>query len=347
MPEITDETWLDYIRNAGNAPADDATGFDNLDWTKTFVAWASVGNTTADGLNAANIIQLILEKTELPELKKAAIDQGGAYTLSFWPAGVTLQVDRALQDAATERQAIGAMQQHARMQVSQYWPAFAMYVQEVQNRPLRGGGGGTDDNAAQDDLRETPPNQGAVDSVNQSALKNLQVGEYLYFWQRDGIVLLGNDHPRNTYLYFGGYEDGYKGTVQMDKKGGLLDTGKIFCKHDGSIDEGAFQNAIARFSKKKVKFGDYDEEDEDGFNPQGVEQDSAARMAEMSAQAARMLSDEYNVNIDWTPEHFWSWMGQREYNLGPQLLPEVQERLGDDATAGYQRLKEMVTNLGW
>src|SRR4029079_3453902 len=112
-------------------------------------------------------------------------------------------------------------------------------------------------------------------------------------------------------------------------------------------DEGAFQNAIARFSKKKVKFGDYDEEDEAGFNPQGVEQDSAARRAERSAQAALMLSDEYNVNIDWTPEHFWSWMGQREYNLGPQLLPEVQERLGDDAAAGYPRLKEMVQKLGW
>jgi hypothetical protein len=94
-----------------------------------------------------------------------------------------------------------------------------------------------------------------VDGINEVALKDLQKGISLNFWQIEDLVVLHapylNDESQ-PYLSWARANSDHAGTITMKEKGGAFGAGSISVR--GATDQATFKAAIARISKKKVVF---------------------------------------------------------------------------------------------
>ena len=100
---------------------------------------------------------------------------------------------------------------------------------------------------------------GFVEAVNQATLKGLDESDSVPYWQANGCVLLGTDHPASYRWAFEealGHDtpDGShpNGDVTMVEKGGFTTRGSISVT--GSDDAGAFEASVGRFTKKQIDF---------------------------------------------------------------------------------------------
>jgi len=168
-----------------------------------------------------------------------------------------------------------------------------------------------------------------VDAVNQPNLKNLKPGDSENFWQRGDFVLIGTGHKDFHYDLVGG-KDAPTGTVQMDKKGGFLDTGKISAYN--SSDPAGFDQAIARFSKKKVVHGDdYQLEEEEEEGESGGQRMNTAEMWQAfddnANYVAQVMSQELGATLTWSGAGWMAAKSAMGQGVAAQVdtWPELQQ----------------------
>jgi hypothetical protein len=95
-----------------------------------------------------------------------------------------------------------------------------------------------------------------VDNWNERILKDLAEGTSKGFYQLGDLVIvdLGDPAAGQPYINWIKVQDGVaKGEVTMTAKGGAFSAGTLTASGGG--DKGAFEGAIGRISKKKVKYG--------------------------------------------------------------------------------------------
>lgn len=94
-----------------------------------------------------------------------------------------------------------------------------------------------------------------VDGYNQQALKDLDEGYSTNFWQLGDLVVIAAEMETDAQPYvpwIKAQQGVVVGMITMTKKGRGLDPGSISVSRVG--DRAAFEAAIARVSKKKVKY---------------------------------------------------------------------------------------------
>jgi hypothetical protein len=110
-----------------------------------------------------------------------------------------------------------------------------------------------DSNFSRDDI-----DMAVVDKFNELALKDLQEGFSVNFYQLDDLVIIQAPLPTDDQPYMKwirsqpGRTQG--STITMTAKGGAFSTGSV--KVEGATDRNAVKAAIGRVSKKKVVFAD-------------------------------------------------------------------------------------------
>lgn len=94
---------------------------------------------------------------------------------------------------------------------------------------------------------------GIIDSFNQQVLKDLTEGDWTNYYQVGDLLLLKVDGKNEPYInWFRDNPEMQTGRIIMNAKGKFMDPGSLTVK--GNWEPGDFMAAIARISKKKVRW---------------------------------------------------------------------------------------------
>jgi hypothetical protein len=290
MTDIKDNTYVSTLQNAGNVPGNASQALADPTWAWLYEAWAQEPRVDY-------VTQF------MAQLARMTVDPNVSYNQlrmeAYTGQRVELYSSRTNQafDLFNEDDSRTSLRADAVKYADAQWERFTRFVNQSLGQDTG------DDNLDWGAIRAE------IDAVNQPTLKNLKPGESESFWQRGDVVLIGSGHKEFHYELVGS-KDSPTGTVQMDKKGGFLDTGRILAYN--SSDPAGFDQAIARFSKKKVVHGDdYQLEEEEDDDEGGQRMNTAEMWANFDGNAdyvAQIMSQELGTTLTWTGA---GWMAAR------------------------------------
>jgi hypothetical protein len=335
-----DRAFIEAVEEKGRPGASPWDTLYDVDWANIFARWADTEQLGVDEQGAAQAMKYYAQGNSLRDLRGLVVDSDAPFAVQ-WPADVTMTLERVHNGMASEQDGKDAIYRSASNILEPHWGRFLAFVDSV---------------LAQSVSAPTPVATSAanldlavVDGINQKNLKDLPAGGYLYFWQKGGVILLGEGHPASYYEWAGGYETGYRGTVTMSKKGGLLDSGKVFVA--GSPDEDAFDAALARFSKKKVTHGPYEEDDEEAGGAQGGGGQPSGGFQARADWLAQQVGQQLGLNLTWSEEYYAGWQANADNtamrnSYWPELTQAMAER-DESPAAAWDLVEQLARGQGW
>jgi hypothetical protein len=335
MTDISDQQFLTTLQAAGGVPGSASQALPDPTWAWLFEVWAR--EPRVDYVTAL-----------MASLARMSVDPAVSY-FDLRMEAFTGQRDElyssqtrlAFDDLDNEGPARASLLADAARHAEIVWGDFRLFVHTTV--------GG--------DPADAPVDWATVydevDAVNQPALKDLQPGESIRFWQSGPLVLLGDGHKEGYYALVGG-KGSPAGTVSMDKKGSLVGTGKISAVN--SPDPAAFDEAIARFSKKRVVHGDDHEDDGEAVTPDqgltyGSDEGQWAFYQQCADAIAQHMSAELNVGLTWSAEAYLDYKAVRATSMRtqgrwPEMLDAAREA-GIGTEAAWDKVDAVIDQNGW